>query len=195
MGKRIILGSGELFKVAVPSGTIADPQTYCTETNRFSHIKNGATLEYTQEKTTVEDDLGLVHKTRLNTESAKLKCGLMTLEPGSLKYLSATAGDPTDISASGSGSSATVAKKQVKIGGIKNESETPYLWIFHHKDDVDGDIWVVLKGNHNTGFNIQFKKDDANVSDLEIDAQPLDDDGHKVYYYEEVKGTTPTTTP
>lgn len=195
MAKRIILGSGELFRVAVPSDTIADPETYCVEANRFSHIKNGATLEYTQEKTTVEDDLGLVHKTRLNTESAKLKCGLMTLEPESLKYLSATAGDPTNISASGSGSNATVAKKQVKIGGIKNESETPHLWIFHHKDDVDGDIWVVLKGNHNTGFNIQFKKDDANVSDLEIDAQPLDDDGHKVYYYEEVKGTTPTTTP
>lgn len=192
MAKRIILGSGELFRVAVPSDTIADPETYCIEANRFSHIKNGATLEYTQEKTTVEDDLGLVHKTRLNTESAKLKCGLMTLEPASLQYLSSTAGAPTNIAAV---ANTSVAKKQVKIGGIKNESETPYLWIFHHKDDVDGDIWVVLKGNHNTGFNIQFKKDDANVSDLEIDAQPLDSDGHKVYYYEEVKGTTPTTTP
>lgn len=184
MAKRIILGSGQLYRVDFTDGmTIADPETYCIEANRFSHIKNGASIEYTQEKVVEEDDMGLVQKTALNVESAKLKGGLMTLEGASLKYLSATAGAPESQAAA----DGKKAKSLTKIGGVKNEDETPSLWVFHHQDKKDGDIWVVMVGTHNTGFNIEFKKDGANVSDLEVDAQPMDSDGRKIYFYEEVK--------
>ena len=183
MGKRIILGSGHLYRTAFTSGmTIADPQTYCIEANRFSHIKNGATLEYTQEKTIEEDDMGLVRKTRLNTDKATFKGGLMTLEAASLQYLTATSSAPESIAA-GTG---TVAKNKTKIGGVNNENETPYLWVFHHPDRVDGDIWLVLAGTNNANLNIEFKKDGANVSDFEVDALPLDNEGRKVYYYEPI---------
>lgn len=185
MAKRIILGSGELFRTDfTPGMTIADPETYCLEANRFSCIKGGASLEYTQEKQKEEDDLGLVSKTRINTESAKLKGGLMTLDGGSMKYLAATATDPESIAAV---ENTSVAKKKTKIGGIKNEDETPYLWIFHHEDKVDGDIWIIVAGTHNAALNIEFKKDGANVSNLEVDAIPLDSDGTKILYFEEVK--------
>lgn len=183
--ERIILGSGELFRTDFTFGmTIADPETYCVDTNRFSYIKNGASLEYAQEKQKEEDDLALVSKTKINTESAKLKAGLMTLEGDGMKYLAATATDPESIAAV---ANTSVAKKKTKIGGIKNEDETPYLWIFHHIDKKDGDIWIIVAGTHNAELNIEFKPDGANVSNLEVDAIPLDSDGTKVLYFEEVK--------
>lgn len=184
MAKRIILGSGEIFRTDYTAGmTIPDPETLCTEANRFSHIKGGATLEYNQEKVNEEDDLGMVHKTAINVESAKFKCGLMTLDGAGMKYLSATAADPESIAAA----DGKKAKSLIKIGGVKNEDETPSLWVFHHIDKKDGDIWITMVGTHNTGINIEFKKDGANVSNLEVDAEPLDGDGRKVYLYEEVK--------
>lgn len=185
--QRIILGSGHLYRTDFTEGmTFADPETYCIEANRFSHIKNGFTMEYTQEKVREEDDMGLVSKTGLNVDSAKFTCSMMTLEGAMLKHVLATAGDPAAIEAT----SSLVAKQLTKIGGIDNENETPSLWIFHHPDKKDGDIWVMFVGTNNGSPTLEFKKDAVTLPNLEVDAEPMDADGRKVYFYEQTGSTS-----
>ncbi len=185
MKKRVIIGSGHMYDggVFTMGMQINDPESYCTEANRFSHVKGGVTLEYNQTKTIESDDMELVKKVVLQTEEPKLKAGLMTLSGAVLKHLIATASDPEAIAAA----EGKKAKYKTTFGGIDNDDETPHLWIFHHPDKVDGDIWIVVAGTHNTNANVEFKKDSATVTDLEIDCQPLDDTGRKVYFYEEKK--------
>lgn len=183
MKKRVILGSGHLYDggVFTANMTINDPESYCIEANRFSHVKGGVTLEYNQTKTIESDDMELVKKVALQTEEPKLKTGLMTLSAEVLQRMITTASNPEVIAAA----EGKKAKYKTTFGGIDNDDETPHLWIFHHPDKVDGDIWIIVAGTHNTNANIEFKKDSATVTNLEIDCQPLDDFGCKVYYYEE----------
>ena len=185
MKKRVILGSGHMYNggVFTMGMQINDPESYCTEENRFSHVKGGVTLEYNQTKTIESDDMELVKKVGLQTEEPKLKAGLMTLSGAVLKHLIATASDPEVIAAA----EGRKAKYKTTFGGIDKDDETPHLWIFHYPDKVDGDIWIIVAGTHNTNAKVEFKKDSATVTDLEIDCQPLDNTGRKVYFYEEKK--------
>ncbi len=184
MGKRIILGSGHLYRADfTPGAALDDPETYCIAGNRFSHIKGGATLELTQEKQSEEDDMGLVRKTKINVDAAKFSCGMMTMEGAMLQKLLATASAPESITA-GTG---TKAKNKVKIGGIANENEVPSLWVFHHPDKKDGDIWIMFVGTNDGSLNFEFKKDGVTLPSLEVNAEPMDSEGRKVYFYEEVK--------
>lgn len=175
--KRIVLGSGELFRTDF-SGELPSLETICVESNRFSHIKNGATLEYTKEVITEKDDLGLVQKTVITTEEAIFKAGLMTFTGDTLKYLMETARVST-----------AEGKTLTKIGGISNADESSYVWCFHHKDKKDGDIWVLIVGKNSAGCSFEFKQDGATVLDAEIKAEPCDDEGTLIYYYEENKGS------
>lgn len=172
--KRIVLGSGSLYRTDF-SGELPELATICTEENRFSHIKNGATLEYSKETVTEKDDLGLVQKTVIQSEDATLKCGLMTFTAETLKYLIETARS----------SETEDGKILAKIGGIDNSDDTSYVWCFHHKDKKDGDIWVLIVGRNNTGVTLEYKPDGATVIDAEIKAEPCDNEGTLIYYYEE----------
>lgn len=190
MGKRIILGSGHLYRTDYTAGTtINDPETYCVDANRFSHIKGGATLELTQEKQQEEDDMGLVRKTKLNVDAAKFTCGMMTIEGAMLQKVLATASAVESVAAA----SGKKAKNKVKIGGITNEEEASSLWVFHHPDKKDGDIWIMFVGTNNGNLSFEFKKDGVTLPSLEINADPMDSEGRKVYFYEEVKSAAAST--
>ena len=187
--KRIVLGSGHLYRMDF-TGTLPTLEEICTEENRFSHIKNGGTLEYTKEIHKETDDLGLVSKTVLVAEDAKLKAGLMTFCGETLKYLIETA--RTTITDDGK-------RYLTKIGGISQADESSYVWCFHHVDKKDGDIWVLIIGKNSTGCTIGFKKDSASIIDAEIASEPCDEEGTLIYYYEEIKEaateSTSTTEP
>ena len=160
--ERIILGSGYIHLAVFNKGmTIPEPQTFCTEENRYSYIKNGASLEYTNEIQNVSDDMGKVKKTVITSEEVKLKAGLMTL-----------IGDT-----------------------IENRKGAKYVICFHHVDPEDGDIWVMIVGNNQAGFTLQFAPADATVVDAEFTALPnLDDEGTLVDYVEEIKDAEPVVT-
>lgn len=174
--KRIVLGSGSLYRMDF-TGALPEISAICTEANRFSNIKNGATLEYTKESVTEKDDLGLVSKTVLTAEDAILKAGLMTFCGDTLKYLIETA----RVSVTNDGK-----YYLTKIGGISNADETSYVWAFEHKDKKDGDIIVLIVGKNSAGCTFNFTKDGASVIDAEIKSEPCDDEGTLIYYYEEL---------
>ena len=77
-------------------------------------------------------------------------------------------------------------RRTVKIGGIDNRQGARYVICLHHKDTVDGDIWVMIVGNNQAGFTISFEKDKETVVDEEITALPMDEEGTLLMYEEEM---------
>lgn len=179
-GKRdnetIILGSGTLYYTTF-SGTVPDVDAICVSTNKIGSIQGGATIEYKPNFYTASDDSGNLKKTVLTAEDATLKTGLMSLIGKRLEQICSTARADTTTSE---------GKRIVKIGGVGNFDNTKYVWCFHHKDNVDGDIWVIVVGLNTSGFTLAFQKDKETVVDVEITCEPQDDDGTLIQYVEEI---------
>ncbi len=179
--ERIILGSGYIHLASFRKGQdIPEPQEFCTDENRYSYIKNGATLEYTNEIQESKDDMGRVSKTVITAEDVTLKAGLMTLIGDTIEKLCDTA----RVSVSENGK-----YRITKIGGVGNRKGAKYVICFHHVDPADGDIWVMIVGQNQAGFTLSFAPSDATVVDAEFKAMPdLDTEGTLVNYVEEIKG-------
>lgn len=179
--ERIILGSGYIHLATFEKGAaIPEPQEFCTDDNRYSYIKNGASLEYTNEVQEAKDDMGKVSKTVITSEEATLKAGLMTLIGDTIEKLCDTARVTT---------SEDGKYRITKVGGIGNRKGAKYVICFHHVDPEDGDIWVMIVGQNQAGFTLQFAPSDATVVDAEFKAMPnLDDEGTLVKYVEEIVG-------
>lgn len=178
--ERIILGSGYIHLATFRKGQeIPEPQEFCTDENRYSYIKNGATLEYTNEIQEAKDDMGKVSKTVITAEDVTLKAGLMTLIGDTIEKLCDTARVST---------SADGKYRKTKIGGVGNRKGAKYVICFHHVDPEDGDIWVMIVGQNQAGFTLSFAPSDATVVDAEFKAMPnLDEEGTLVNYVEEIK--------
>ena len=177
--ERIILGSGYIHLATFRKGQpIPEPQEFCTDANRYSYIKNGATLEYTNEVVEAKDDMGKVSKTVITSEEVTLKAGLMTLIGDTIEKLCDTA----RVSVSSDGK-----YRKTKIGGVGNRKGAKYVICFHHVDPEDGDIWVMIVGQNQAGFTLSFAPSDATVVDAEFKAMPnLDEEGTLVEYVEEI---------
>ena len=182
--ERIILGSGYIHLATFRKGQqIPDPEKFCTDENRYSYIKNGATLEYTNEVQEVTDDMGKVSKTIITSEAVSLKAGLMTLIGDTIEKLCDTA----RVAVSEDGK-----YRRTKIGGVGNRKGAKYVICFHHVDPEDGDIWVMIVGQNQAGFTLSFAPSDATVVDAEFKAMPnLDDEGTLVNYVEEILSDEP----
>lgn len=173
-GEKIILGSGKLY-ISVFSGTIPENATLETEANLLGLIQGGATLEYKPKFTEVGDDLGLTQKTILTDEEVTLKSGVLTWCGKTLEKLCSTA-RVTEVS----------GKRVVKIGGVLNQDRKQYVIRFVHEDSIDGDIRITIVGNNQSGFSFKFLKDKETVVDVEFKAAPLDSEGTKIIYEEEI---------
>lgn len=184
--KRIVLGSGYMHIKTFKSGeSIPEPQEFCSDDNLYSYISGGATLTYSAEVQTASDDMGKVSKTSITSEEATLKAGLMTLNGNTLAKLCDTARVTV---------STDKKYRTVKIGGIGNRKGEKFVLCFHHPDPVDGDIWVMIVGQNQSGFELSFAKDDATVVDAEFKALPnLDNEGTLIEYVEAVSDANADT--
>ena len=77
MSDKITLGSGKLYVVEYSSSIPAD-STIETTANLLGYIQGGATISYTPEFYTAEDDLGYVAKKIITNEEVVLSSGVMT---------------------------------------------------------------------------------------------------------------------
>lgn len=173
-GDKIVLGSGKLY-TSVFSGTIPDDTILEVESNLLGLIQGGATLEYKPKFYEVTDDLGLVQKTILTEEEVTLKSGVLTWCGKTLSKLCSTA---RVTEAAG--------KRTVKIGGLQNQDGKQYVIRFVHEDATDGDIRITIVGSNQAGFSFKFLKDKETVVDAEFKAAPLDSEGTKIIYEEEI---------
>lgn len=182
--KRITLGSGKLYLTTFDGATIPEVDTITVAENLLGYIKGGATLEYTPEFYEAKDDLGYVVKTIITNEEALLKSGILTFNGNTLEKLCDTARVTEDK---------TKGIRIVKFGGIGNAKRAKYLICFHHEDPIDGDIWVVIVGNNQSGFSLAFAKDAETVIDAEFKCLAQDEEGTLIKYIEEDASLKSTT--
>lgn len=163
MGK-IVLGSGKLYvSEATASGgvyTVPADSTIEKDSNLLGYIQGGASLEYTPEFYTVQDDLQCVHKKFLTKESVVFKSGILTWNGEVLSKLCSTAQVTT-----------AVGKRTVKIGGLANYDDKMYVLRFVHTDEgeTDSDIRLTLVGSNSAGFELQFNPDTETVVNAEFE--------------------------
>lgn len=174
--KRIVLGSGNLYMAEFTGDTVPEKEAICIESNHAGYIQGGATLEYKPTFYTAKDDLGYCEKQIITEEEATLKTGIMTFNAETLKRLSAT-GRVSDEDGT----------RTILIGGIANADGKKYVICFHHSDPVDGDIWIIIVGQNQSGFSLAFAKDKESVIDAEFKALSQDNDGTLIKYIEEKK--------
>lgn len=175
--KTITLGSGKMY-ITEFTGKIPENSVIETEANIAGYIQGGASLEYSPEFYTAEDDLGKAKKTIITKEDVKLKSGIMTWNGKTLQQLCAT-GRVTEEK----------GIRKVKIGGISNNDNKNYVIHFVHEDKVDGDVRVTIVGKNTAGFTLAFAKDKETVIDAEFEAIPSDDEGTLIIYQEEIDET------
>lgn len=175
--KTITLGSGKMY-ITEFTGKIPENSVIETEANIAGYIQGGASLEYSPEFYTAEDDLGKAKKTIVTKEDVKLKSGIMTWNGKTLQQLCAT-GRVTEEK----------GIRKVKIGGISNNDNKNYVIHFVHEDKVDGDVRVTIVGKNTAGFTLAFAKDKETVIDAEFEAIPSDDEGTLIIYQEEIDET------
>ena len=175
MATRIALGSGKIY-MAEPPETLetTNPEslitTYAVPENEFAAVKNGATVEYTPETYTAEDDMGRFSKTVNQNETATLSSGVMTIS-----------GDVFDkLVDTGRVSTTSGGTQVIKIGGLENSKNKSYLIIFEHLDKKDGNIYVILVGKNTASLSLQFQPGSETILNPTFTAEGMDDDGTKL---------------
>lgn len=174
----ITLGSGKLY-LQVFAETLPTTETICKPENLLGYIKGGASLEYTEETYEEKDDLGIKSKIITTNEEALLKCGLITWNGTTLSKLI----DRCSTSESG-------GIRTTKIGGSGNSQGGYYAICFHHEDETDGDLWILIKGRNTAGATLSFAKDAGTVIEPEFKALPHDDAGTLVELLEEIPASS-----
>ena len=172
--ERIILGSGDLM-IKEYTDTMPAYTEFDADTDLLGHIQGGCTLEYKGTWYEAKDDSGKVVKTVITEEEATLKSGVLTWNGKTLAQLCSTARVTEDESI-----------RKVKIGGVANHNGKSYALCFHHTDNIDGDMWVVVRAVNQGGFSLAFTKDKETVIDAEFKCLPQDDEGTLIEYVEEI---------
>lgn len=172
--EKITLGSGKLY-VAEYTNSIPTNQTIEVDANLIGYIQGGATISYTPEFYTAEDDLGYVAKKIITNEEVVLSSGVMTWNGATLAKLCSTA-RVTE----------TASLRTVKIGGAGNYDQKKYVVHFLHEDSADGDVRLTLVGSNENGFEMAFAKDKETVINAEFRAMPHDNEGTLLIYEEEI---------
>lgn len=172
--KTITLGSGDVYYTEF-TGELPAREEICVDEKLLGRIKGGAAITYTPTYYEATDDRGVVKKVIVTEEEAVFKTGIITWNGVTLAVLTSTA---------------RVTEKDgyrtVKIGGSGNDNGKSYVICFHHKDKADGDVWVMIIGKNQSGFELTFAKDTETTIDAEFKALPMDDEGTLIEYTEEM---------
>lgn len=172
----IPVGSGHLYAAAF-DGEIPADSTIETEANRLGYVEKGAAVQYKPTSKTLKDDLGLVQRVIITEESVTLKAALIAWSSANLDVFCAS-GRITE----------TAGHRTVKIGGLSHASNKLWLFRFVHPDAQYGDVRITIVGTNTGGFTLAYKKDESGNLDLEVTAQPSDDEGTLILYDEQILG-------
>lgn len=176
----IILGSGDLYIMEF-TGEIPEDTAIEADANRAGNIKGGATLEYSIESQTVQDDKGRVKKTIVTKETVTFKTGLMTWVKQYMQALVQTARIDETTKA---------GHRIYKLGGLTNLNKTRYLWRFVHTRDDGRKVRITVTGKNTGTISLAFQPENETVVDSEITADTLDAAGTLVILDDELPTTT-----
>lgn len=176
----IILGSGDLYLMEY-TGEIPDDIEIEKDENRAGNIKNGASLEYSIESQTVQDDKGRVKKTIITQETVIFKTGLITWIKEFMQALIPTARVDE---------STKQGHRLFKLGGLANQSKKKWLYRFVHTRDDGRKLRLTVTGKNTGTVGLAFDPEKETVVDAEITADTLDKDGTLVILDDELPKTT-----
>lgn len=175
----IILGSGDLYLMKF-TGDIPEDSAIEVDDNRAGNIKGGATLEYSMETQTVQDDKGRVKKTIVTQETVLFKTGLITWAKHYIQALVQTARvDETTKK----------GHRVFKLGGLSNISKDRWLWRFVHTRDDGRKLRVTVTGKNTGTISLAFDPENPTTCDAEITADALDKSGTLVILDDELTRT------
>lgn len=178
--EEIILGSGDLF-LAKFDGEIPDDATIEDDANRAGNIKGGATLEYSTDSQTVQDDKGRVKKTIVTKETVVFKTGLITWITQYIQALIPTAKIDETTKA---------GHRVIKLGGLSNLSKDRWLFRFVHTRDDGRKLRVTVTGKNTGTVSLAFDPENPTTCDAEITADTLDEAGTLVILDDELTKTS-----
>ena len=157
--EKVILGAGKWYLKAYTSGEV-DLATLVADANLIGYTQGGATIEYTPETYTVEDDIGMVRKTFMTKAAATMKTGLLTMGVASLVALMSMG----DVTTSGS-------KTTLKLGGGRSALKK-FAVAFQYTDpDDDSTITVGMIATNAGTLSLAFTKDKETVPEITFTAE------------------------
>nr|DAR23538.1 MAG TPA: hypothetical protein [Caudoviricetes sp.] len=163
--QRVVLGAGKWYIAPYTSGAL-DMETVGEEDNLLGYTQGGATITFTPETYTIEDDIGMVRKTFQTKASAKMKTGLLTFTTDSLAaMLSVGQATQTPASASERG------KTTLKLGGGKSALKK-FSVVFVYEDDETGfKTRIGMVATNTAPLELVFAKDAETVVDVTFTAE------------------------
>lgn len=163
--QRVVLGAGKWYIAPYTSGAL-DMETVEEEDNLLGYTQGGATITFTPETYTIEDDIGMVRKTFQTKASAEMKTGLLTFTADSLAaMLSVGQATQTPASASERG------KTTLKLGGGKSALKK-FSVVFVYEDDETGfKTRIGMVATNTAPLELVFTKDAETVVDVTFTAE------------------------
>ena len=163
--QRVVLGAGKWF-IAPYTSVALDMETAEEEDNLLGYKQGGATITFTPETYTIEDDIGMVRKTFQTKASAEMKTGLLTFTTDSLAaMLSVGQATQTPASASERG------KTTLKLGGGKSALKK-FSVVFVYEDDETGfKTRIGMVATNTAPLELVFAKDAETVVDVTFTAE------------------------
>ena len=163
--QRVVLGAGKWYIAPYTSGAL-DMETVEEEDNLLGYTQGGATVTFTPETYTIEDDIGMVRKTFQTKASAEMKTGLLTFTTDSLAaMLSVGQATQTPASASERG------KTTLKLGGGKSALKK-FSVVFVYEDDETGfKTRIGMVATNTAPLELVFAKDAETVVDVTFTAE------------------------
>lgn len=163
--QRVVLGAGKWYIAPYTSGAL-DMETVGEEDNLLGYTQGGATITFTPETYTIEDDIGMVRKTFQTKAAAEMKTGLLTFTTDSLAAM-LSVGQVTQTPASASAR----GKTTLKLGGGKSALKK-FSVVFVYEDDETGfKTRIGMVATNTAPLELVFTKDAETVVDVTFTAE------------------------
>lgn len=185
--QRVVLGAGKWYIAPYTSGAL-DMETVEEEDNLLGYTQGGATITFTPETYTIEDDIGMVRRTFQTKASAEMKTGLLTFTTDSLAAM-LSVGQVTQTPASASAR----GKTTLKLGGGKSALKK-FSVVFVYEDDKTGfKTRIGMVATNAAPLELVFAKDAETVVDVTFTAESNGVDDTIIVIEEETAEATEQT--
>lgn len=158
--EKVVMGAGKWYVASWEGGAI-DFDTLCVEDNLMGYTKGGATVTFTPETYTIEDDIGMIRKTFQTKATSEMKTGLLTFTVKSLAALMSV-GAVTEKEATTSANGLVT----LKLSGGKTALKRYAVAFVYEDDETKLKTFVGMVATNIAPLTLAFAKDSETVVDM-----------------------------
>ena len=158
--QKVVLGAGKWYVMPWESGVV-DYKTLCVEDNLMGYTSGGATVTYTPETYTIEDDIGMVKRVFQTKGSAEMKTGLLTWNVKTMAALLST-GTLTETAATSSAN----GENKLELHGGKETLKQFAVGFVYEDDDTGLNTYIYMVASNTAALSLAFAKDKETVIDM-----------------------------